>query len=300
LVVLLQPVHGWSSVHERSSILIGAARLLHVTPVRLSDAAGGTLVHVSSGAPTSPSSSATPVAAHDVVVREVGPAVPHRLLQLDGARSPDACDRLSDRLQCHQPHNNPPRSHLPTQASFVCPPLSVMVLSYPSPQKATRCIPDLLTSTMSLSLLSSSRISFSIRWFTTSAHWCMLARNDSTCPLYTLPLPTSTIPTPRVIPYALAAAASSATWHRRLGHPGPNVLSMLSSSSAITFPRGRDDSLCHACQLGRHIWLPFPSSSSRVVRPFDLLHCDLWTSPVLSVSGYKYYLVILDDFTHYS
>ena len=32
---------------------------------------------------------------------------------------------------------------------------------------------------------------------------------------------------------------------------------------------------------------------------FDLIHCDLWTSPVLSVSGYKYYLVDLDDCSHY-
>jgi IS30 family transposase len=31
----------------------------------------------------------------------------------------------------------------------------------------------------------------------------------------------------------------------------------------------------------------------------DLIHCDMWTSPVVSVSGYKYYLVILDDCTHY-
>jgi IS30 family transposase len=29
------------------------------------------------------------------------------------------------------------------------------------------------------------------------------------------------------------------------------------------------------------------------------MHLDLWTSPVISVSGSKYYLVILDDFTHY-
>ncbi|WVZ82615.1 hypothetical protein U9M48_029863 [Paspalum notatum var. saurae] len=27
---------------------------------------------------------------------------------------------------------------------------------------------------------------------------------------------------------------------------------------------------------------------------------DLWTSPVPSISGYKYYLVVLDDFSHYS
>jgi hypothetical protein len=46
--------------------------------------------------------------------------------------------------------------------------------------------------------------------------------------------------------------------------------------------------------------LPFPSSSNRALQPFDLVYCDLWTSLVPSVSGYKYYLVILDDFTHYS
>jgi hypothetical protein len=32
---------------------------------------------------------------------------------------------------------------------------------------------------------------------------------------------------------------------------------------------------------------------------FDLIHLDLWTSPVVSVSGFKYYMVIPDDFTHY-
>jgi hypothetical protein len=30
------------------------------------------------------------------------------------------------------------------------------------------------------------------------------------------------------------------------------------------------------------------------------MHCDLWTSLVLSISGYKYYLVVIDDFSHYS
>jgi hypothetical protein len=109
-----------------------------------------------------------------------------------------------------------------------------------------------------------------------------------------------TTPTPRVVLYALATATSSATCHRCLGHPGPDILFKLSSSSAIICPQGRDDSLCHACQLGRHIRLPFPSSSTRVVQPFDLVHCDIWTSLVSSVSGYKYYLVILDDCTHYS
>jgi hypothetical protein len=67
----------------------------------------------------------------------------------------------------------------------------------------------------------------------------------------------------------------------------------------ITCPRASSESLCHACQLGHHIRLAFPTSS-RVVHAFDLIRCDLWTSPVPNVSGYKYYLVILDDCTHYS
>jgi hypothetical protein len=32
---------------------------------------------------------------------------------------------------------------------------------------------------------------------------------------------------------------------------------------------------------------------------FVLIHYDLWTSPVLSIFGFKYFVVILYDFTHY-
>jgi transposase InsO family protein len=56
---------------------------------------------------------------------------------------------------------------------------------------------------------------------------------------------------------------------------------------------------CHACRLGKHIRLPFHSSSHCAEHPFDLIHLDLWASPIVSVLGSKYYLVILDDFTHY-
>ena len=45
--------------------------------------------------------------------------------------------------------------------------------------------------------------------------------------------------------------------------------------------------------------LPFSNSSSRSSTPFELVHCDVLTSPVPSISGYRYYLVILDDFSHF-
>jgi hypothetical protein len=51
--------------------------------------------------------------------------------------------------------------------------------------------------------------------------------------------------------------------------------------------------------LGKHTRLSFSRSSSRAEKAFDLLHLNLWTSLIVIVSGLKYYLVNLDDFTHY-
>jgi hypothetical protein len=76
-------------------------------------------------------------------------------------------------------------------------------------------------------------------------------------------------------------------------------MSQLFGHSDISYTQGSSERLCHACQLGRHSCLPFSTSTSRAVQAFDLVHCDLWTSPVLSLSGYKYYLVILDDYSHF-
>jgi hypothetical protein len=75
------------------------------------------------------------------------------------------------------------------------------------------------------------------------------------------------------------------------------VLSKLSNDSSIICSRRTHD-FCHACQLGHHTRKPFVSSTSDVDNNFDLIHCDLWTSPIVSISGYKYYLVILDDRSH--
>jgi hypothetical protein len=133
----------------------------------------------------------------------------------------------------------------------------------------------------------------------------VIARSNSTGPLYTLRLLSSTASSRTSLcamstiaaPHILAVVAMS-TWHRRLGHPSPDALSSLSRSSFISCTSTTHD-FCHACQLGKHTILPFSSSSSHAKKAFDLLHLDIWTSPVISVSGSKYYLVILDDFTHY-
>jgi hypothetical protein len=160
----------------------------------------------------------------------------------------------------------------------------------------------------------------SVRRFTTD-NWCfmefdsfdlsvkdlttknVIVRSNSTGPLYTMRLPGSLTPSSNAVaaltaaPHALPAVAPT-TWHHRLGHHRPDTLSSLSRSSFIQCT-GKKHDFCHACQLGKHTRLPFFSSSHRAKHLFDLIHLDLWTSPVVSVLGSMYYLVILDDFTHY-
>jgi hypothetical protein len=127
--------------------------------------------------------------------------------------------------------------------------------------------------------------------------WNVIARCKSLGPLYMMHLPSHPAPSsPTYAPSALVASVS--TCHRRLGHPGVDVMSKLSHDSSDICCRCSHD-LCHACQLGCHIHLPFVNSNSHADNNFNLIHCNLWTSSVVSVSSYKYYLVILDDHSHF-
>jgi hypothetical protein len=98
-----------------------------------------------------------------------------------------------------------------------------------------------------------------------------------------------------------ALTISGNLWHRRLGHPINASLAHIPLDFLSTCNKDRPKfSFCDSCQLGKQSRFPFFISHARAVSPFDLIHCDLWTSPIISLSGYKYYLIILDDFFHYS
>ena len=75
-----------------------------------------------------------------------------------------------------------------------------------------------------------------------------LLRCDSTGPFYTLRLPSSAAPssTPSSVSVVLAATPSSTIWHRRLGHPGRDVLTQLSGSAEVSCTRAHAEHLCHA------------------------------------------------------
>ncbi|GJS28645.1 ribonuclease H-like domain-containing protein [Tanacetum coccineum] len=105
----------------------------------------------------------------------------------------------------------------------------------------------------------------------------MVLRSPSTGDLYLVTSPS----------YPQAFLVCQHTWHQRLGHPGSEVLRHLVSNNLISCNKTKSTVLCHACQLGKHVRLPFSLSETVVKSSFDIIHSDLWTSPLLiSTSGY--------------
>ncbi|KAJ9559993.1 LOW QUALITY PROTEIN: hypothetical protein OSB04_005153 [Centaurea solstitialis] len=116
-----------------------------------------------------------------------------------------------------------------------------------------------------------------------------LIRCDSDGPLY---------PVNSTNPQVLLSTTQS-TWHQRLGHPGDQVLKSLVSNNFISCTSDKLGVLCNSCQIGKHTKLPFFDSNTVVSHAFDIIHSDVWTSPIPSVSGLRYYVIFLDHFTHY-
>ena len=99
-------------------------------------------------------------------------------------------------------------------------------------------------------------------------------------------------------PSSAFSASSSRNWHSHLGHPGKTILDTLYSSRLIKCNKN-PNFVCHSCSLGKHFSLPFRTTMSISSRPFEIIHSDLWTSPVSSPSGYKYYVLFLDNYTNF-
>ncbi|GKD34655.1 ribonuclease H-like domain-containing protein [Tanacetum coccineum] len=102
---------------------------------------------------------------------------------------------------------------------------------------------------------------------------------------------------PSPVPHAFLV--SQHMWHQRLGHPGSDVLCHLVSNNIILCNKEKPPVLCHACQLGKHVRLPFVSSNTIVNSCFDIIHSDVWTLPIPSLSGFKYYVLFLDHYSHF-
>uniref|UniRef100_A0A251TLB0 Putative ribonuclease H-like domain, GAG-pre-integrase domain protein n=1 Tax=Helianthus annuus TaxID=4232 RepID=A0A251TLB0_HELAN len=121
-----------------------------------------------------------------------------------------------------------------------------------------------------------------------------ILRCNSTGDLYPL---TEPLPLPSTQPSAFVAVPQD-RWHQRLGHPGKHLLQSLKLSSFVDFGKF-NNTLCQSCVFGKSVKLPFYDSINNTHSAFDIIHSDLWTSPVLSTGGHKYYILLLDNFTNF-
>lgn len=96
-------------------------------------------------------------------------------------------------------------------------------------------------------------------------------------------------------------ATSEELWHLRLGHANFKVLQLLQLNKEISVNRRKSSLVCEPCQMGKSNKLQFLQSLSRVSQPLERIHYDLWgPSPVVSSQGFRFYAVLVDDYTRFT
>jgi hypothetical protein len=99
----------------------------------------------------------------------------------------------------------------------------------------------------------------------------------------------------------LGAKTSSFIWHRRLGHPHLKIFQKILNSNQRPVTNSKAKAtVCSDCQLVKSQQLPFPKSQTVTHSPLELVHSYIWTSPIYSISGCKYYAIFVVDFSRYS
>jgi hypothetical protein len=87
-------------------------------------------------------------------------------------------------------------------------------------------------------------------------------------------------------------------WHFQLGHPTLSVLKTILTTHNLNSSSVSKDFICNACHCKSHK-LPFSFSTLISHKPLELIFSDVWTSPLSSFDGFKYYVIFVDHFTKY-
>lgn len=99
----------------------------------------------------------------------------------------------------------------------------------------------------------------------------------------------------------LGKLVQASLWHHRLGHPSNAVLHSMLSHSQIVYRSDKNQHVYSDCLSGKMSRQSFSSSSHISVRLFERVCSDVWgPSPVVSIEGYKYYVIFVDDFTKFT
>jgi len=99
----------------------------------------------------------------------------------------------------------------------------------------------------------------------------------------------------------LGVSAPVEVWHSRLGHPSISTLNKLLQQSLLPCTCSlKINKMCDPCQLAKSKKLPFSDSTRISSHPLELIHSDVWTSPILSLGGCKYYVLFIDDHSRFT
>ncbi|TQE12567.1 hypothetical protein C1H46_001779 [Malus baccata] len=87
-------------------------------------------------------------------------------------------------------------------------------------------------------------------------------------------------------------------WHNMLGHPSNTVVSQMLHESQVPFSMDHSKHVCISYLQGKFTKLSFSYPANKIVKPLGIIHNDVWgPSPTLSIEGFKYYVLFIDECT---
>ena len=129
----------------------------------------------------------------------------------------------------------------------------------------------------------------------------VLLQGHSRDGLYPIPLHRLSTRSTHGLTAFLGLKTSASIWHQRLGHPAMSIVQRVIHHHKLPIigPSNKS-SFCEPCQMAKTKQLPFFKSSRESSFPLQLVHSDVWQSPVVSLSGYRYFVSFIDDFSRFS
>jgi hypothetical protein len=83
--------------------------------------------------------------------------------------------------------------------------------------------------------------------------------------------------------------------HCRLGHISFDLMSKMFPYEMSKVNKQR--LVCDACEFGKYTRTSYVTRGLQSESPFMLVHSDVWTSPIVSVSGVKYFVTFIDCYS---
>jgi len=99
---------------------------------------------------------------------------------------------------------------------------------------------------------------------------------------------------------SVSVKASTSNWHYRVGHPSSATLHrVISKFSLPVIYSINKQAIYVSCLLGKSKQLPFFESLNESITILEIIHFDVWFTSTPSLSGCRYYVIFIDNYTHF-